>query len=105
MKKPVFALSLALIAALTASCSAVKVSEAGKRVNILTANEVFNCTKLGSVSTSVMDNVLFIPRNKETVQSDLDKLARDQAVIMRANTLVRTQTRDGFGDYMAYNCP
>lgn len=86
-------------------CSVVKVSEAGKKVNIVSSNDVFNCTRIGTVTTSVLDNVLFIPRNEEKVQIELDKLARDEAVIMKANTLVRVSTEEGQGNYIAYSCP
>jgi len=102
MKKAVCSLFVVLLAS---GCTMVKVSEAGKRVNIVSANDVYNCSRVGKVSTSVLDNVIGIPRSKEKVEVELDKLARDQAVIMHANTLVRIQIRDGFGDYDAYNCP
>ena len=105
MRKTVIALSLSLAGALTAGCSAVKVSEAGKRVNMVSANQVAGCQRVGTIQSSVLDNVLFIPRREAKIQSDLNKLARDEAVLMRANTLVHISTSDGRGEYIAYNCP
>ena len=105
MRKSLYLLAATAIVGLASGCTMVKVSEAGKRVNIVTENEVYNCSKVGNVSTSVLDNIVGIPRNRQKVQTDLDKLARDQAVIMHANTLVRISTRDGFGEFAAYNCP
>ena len=94
-----------LASALLVGCSVVKVSEAGKRIHMLGKNEVGNCRRVGTVTTSVLDNVLFIPRNQQKIQSDLDKLARDQAVLMNANTLVHVSTVEGEGNYIAYQCP
>ena len=92
-------------AALLAGCSIVKVSEAGKKVRIVNSDQVQLCKRLGTVSTSVIDNVLFVPRNDDKVRTELDKLARDQAVLMEANTLVRVSIQDGQGSYVAYDCP
>lgn len=105
MKKFSLLFVSAIAVTLSSGCSLVKVSEAGKRVNFVTANETYNCTKVGSVSTSVLDNVVGIPRSDEKVQTELDRLARDQAVLVNANTLVRESIRDGLGSYTAYNCP
>ncbi|GIX31423.1 MAG: hypothetical protein KatS3mg124_1895 [Porticoccaceae bacterium] len=104
MRRALFVTAVGLTALLTA-CSFVKVSEAGKRVQMRTSAEVQHCKRLGTVSSSVVDRILFIPRNRQKVQEDLDKLARDQAVIMGANTLVHVATRDGVADYIAYQCP
>ncbi len=98
-------LMLAAVAGLLAGCSVVKVSEAGKRIQMVDRNQVQGCNRLGSVTTSVLDNVLFIPRKPEKIRSDLDKLARDQAVLMEANTLVHVSTVEGQGNYIAYRCP
>ncbi|MGD9661599.1 MAG: DUF4156 domain-containing protein [Porticoccaceae bacterium] len=105
MKKTAATLiAVALAASLVSGCSMVKVSEAGKRVAMLTNDQVAGCTRVGSVSTSVLDNVIGIPRNDKKIQTELDRLARDQAVLMNANTLVRMSIIDGQGSYVAYNC-
>lgn len=105
MKKRVIALSILMATGLLGGCSWVKVSEAGKRVNLLTTDQAYSCTRVGTISTSVKDTVIGIERNKEKVQTELDRLARDQAVLMNANSIVRESIRDGFGSYVAYNCP
>jgi len=105
MNRSLFTVCLLAVTLVAGGCTIVKVSEAGKRVNMAAANDVYNCTRVGTVSTSVLDNVLFIPRNEEKIQTELDRLARDQAVIMNANTLVHISTADGQGSYQAYNCP
>ena len=105
MKNTLFGLVVVVAVTALAGCSVVKVSEAGKRVRMVSQNDVYDCKRLGSVTTSVLDNVLFIPRNEQKIQSDLNKLARDQAVLMEANTLVHVSTNEGQGNYIAYRCP
>ena len=104
MKKTFFTASLLAALVTTAGCSVVKVSEAGKRVSLISSDNAYNCQRVGNINTSVLDNVLFVPRNTQKIQSDLDKLARDQAVLMHANSLVRVSTIEGQGKYIAYNC-
>ena len=102
--KYLFLTLLATVVAL-GGCSVVKVSEAGRRINMIPASDAHNCTRVGAVSTSVLDNILFIPRHKRKIQTELDRLARDEAVLMKANTLVHVSTQGGHGEYIAYNCP
>lgn len=105
MNKTFLKVTLTTLLLATTGCSVVKVSEAGKRVSLISSDDAFNCQRVGNVNTSVLDNVLFVPRNKQKIQSDLDKLARDQAVLMHANSLVRVSSIEGQGKYIAYNCP
>lgn len=104
MKVVAFTLPLILATTLMSGCTLVKVSEAGKRVNIVPADQVSHCTKIGATSSTVLDNIVGIPRNREKVQKELDRLAQDQAVLIHANTLVRRSIVDGTGNYDAYNC-
>ncbi|MFA5631927.1 MAG: DUF4156 domain-containing protein [Porticoccaceae bacterium] len=104
MKAKAIALGLLASATLLGGCSIVKVSEAGKRVDIISPDQAYNCNRVGSISTSVLDNVVGIPRKHHKIQEELDKLARDQAVLMRADSIVRESIKDGQGSYIAYNC-
>ena len=96
--------ALLTLATTLVGCTVVKVSEAGKRINMVGANDVYNCQRIGSVNTSVLDNILFIPRSEQKIRRDLDRLARDQAVLMKADTLVRVSIVGGLGNYVAYDC-
>lgn len=102
-----FTAVIIVLAALTSlvGCSWVKVSEAGKNVAVLPESRVADCVRIGSISTSVKDDIAGIDRSKEKVQTELDRLAQDQAVLMNANSLVRTSIQGGKGSYVAYNCP
>jgi len=89
----------------TMSCTWVKVSEAGADVLILPADRVSHCKRVGEVNTSVKDDVLGIGRKQKKVGTELDALARNEAVSLEANTLVRLSIEDGRGSYAAYRCP
>lgn len=104
MKATAIALGLLASVTLLGGCSIVKVSEAGKRVDIISPDQAYSCNRVGSISTSVLDNVVGIPRKHHKIQEELDKLARDQAVLMRADSIVRESIKDGQGSYIAYNC-
>jgi Domain of unknown function (DUF4156) len=105
MKKTVYCFVLVVSAMVASACSWVKVSEAGKQVHILPASRVADCVKIGTISTSVKDKIIGIERNNDKVRTELDRLARDQAVLMNANSLVRAAIKDGEGSYIAYRCP
>jgi len=104
MKGKAISISVLLATLLVGGCSVVKVSEAGKRVNIITSDQAFNCTRVGSISTSVLETIIGIPRHERKIEEELDKLARDQAVLMRANSIVRESINGAEGSYSAYNC-
>jgi hypothetical protein len=105
MKLRTLVISLTFASTLMTGCSWVKVTEAGRQVAILPPTRVADCTRLGTVETSVKNKVMGINRSREKVQTELDRLAQDQAVLMRANSLVRDRISGGHGYYTAYNCP
>ena len=56
-----------------------------------------------------MKGLIFIPQpnysNADKVRNELDNLARQQALQMGANTIVRQSIVSGKGTYIAYGCP
>lgn len=105
MKKIELGLLISAVLLSTAGCTWVKVSEAGADVLILPEDRVSHCKKVGEVNTSVKDDVLGIGRKQKKVGTELDTLARNEAVSLQANTLVRLSVEDGRGSYAAYRCP
>lgn len=105
MKKLELGLLVSAALLSTAGCTWVKVSEAGADVLILPADRVSHCKKVGEVNTSVKGDVLGIDRKQKKVGTELDTLARNEAVSLEANTLVRLSVEDGHGSYAAYRCP
>lgn len=101
-----FSRSLASLAAtaVLVGCTWVKIPEEAKAVAIVAENRITNCRHVGNVSTEVKWKVAGIARNAEKVQSELDDLARRQALGLDADTLVRESIKDGTGRYRAYHC-
>ncbi len=105
MKKSLLGLFLFLGLFSAVGCTWVKESEESRQVVILPADRVGHCTRIGEVNASVKDSIIGIDRNREKVQTELDRLAKNQAVSLRANTLVRMSVDDGTANYAAYRCP
>ncbi len=89
----------------TTACTWVQVPPEAQQVVVVPANRVSACNRVGTVSSTVRATILAIPRDANKVRNELDDLARQQAVSMGANTLVRESIRNGTGSYVAYNCP
>ena len=93
-----------VVAALLVGCTWVKIPEEAKAVAIVEDSHVVNCRRLGNVSTEVKWKVAGVARNAEKVRSELDDLARRQALELEADTLVRESQEEGTARYRAYRC-
>jgi|SRR5690606_16580834 len=100
---PVALLTAAM--ALGSACTWVKVSPEAQQVVVLPASRVSACNRIGVISTTVKAVVMGIPRDATKVRNELDDLARQQAVALGANTVVRQSVVNGKGSYVAYSCP
>ena len=98
-------LLLAGMIAMTSACTWVKVSPEAQQVIVVPANRVSSCNRIGVVSSTVKASIGAIARDATKVRNELDDLARQQAVDLGANTLVRQSVTNGKGTYAAYNCP
>lgn len=87
-----------------AGCTWVKIPAEAEAVAIVEDSHVVTCKRLGNVTTEVKWKVAGIARNAEKVQSELDDLARKQALGLGADTLVRESAEEGTGRYRAYLC-
>lgn len=87
------------------ACTWVKISDEARAVDLREAQEVANCRSLGSITTQVAWKVVGIRRGENKIRVELDNLARDRALNMQANTVVRKSIEDGTGHYTAYQCP
>ena len=105
MNKLLMLLVIILISFFVTACTWVKTSDAAYEVVLLPANKVSQCERIGSVTTSTKVSVLKINRNTDKVLSELDALAREEAVKLRANSLVRNSIANGSATYTAYQCP
>lgn len=89
------------------ACTWVELSEAGKHVNIVNTVDVNSCKKVGNVSAKTRFHIVGdTEREKKKVQKELDTLARNEAVTIRANTLVaEAPPSEGKQRFIAYRCP
>lgn len=94
----------AAITSLLVGCTWVKIPEEAEAVTIVGESQVADCKQLGNVTTEVKWTILGIARNAEKVRSELDDLARKQALGLGADTLVRHSAEEGAGRYSAYRC-
>ena len=105
MYKLIFRLLIVMSSFIATACTWVKTSDAGYEVTLLSANRVSQCARIGSITTSTKSTLLKINRNPAKIQAELDALAREEAVKLQANSLVRHSIADGKATYTAYQCP
>jgi hypothetical protein len=93
---------------LVAACSWVDLEPEAQAVGVRsTEAEVADCTKRGDINAQTTSSVGFISRNDTKVAVELERLARNRAVGLGANTVVPTGpvTAEGTRAYAAYLCP
>ena len=87
------------------ACTWVKLSDEGKKVRVLGADEVTGCTKLGKASVSLKSKVAGFDRSRKKVQEELEMLGRNTAVELGGDTIVPvTPIKDGKQVFDVYRC-
>jgi hypothetical protein len=103
MKK--LSLAVIAIAAVTSSCTWVKVTEKGSSVAVANAANVRGCANLSEVTVSVTSKVGFIKRDADKVATELANLARNEAVGLGGDTIVPSSTiENGKQSFNVYKC-
>ncbi len=100
-------LSLVVIAfaAVTSSCTWVKVSEKGSSVAVANAANVRGCVNVSEVTVSVTSKLGFYKRNSDKVATELTNLARNEAVSLNGDTIVPSSSIDnGKQSFNVYKC-
>ena len=87
------------------SCTWVKVTPNGESVRLVqSARAVEPCKRIGKVNTKVVSEVVF-NRDPEKVASELADLARNEAALMRGDTIVpASEIIDGRRSFDVYQC-
>ncbi|UZE96689.1 DUF4156 domain-containing protein [Alkalimarinus alittae] len=99
-------ISLPLLASIISGCSFVQLKPNADTVKTLTAEQVANCKSVGTVTTKVIDEVMFISRNEEKMASELEVLARNEAIKSDANAIVPiSEIEEGQRTFRVYLCP
>lgn len=89
---------------LVGACTWVQLSPEAEQVKVVKTSEVGDCVKVGTVTSTGRDSVLGLPRRADKIIPELDDLARNQAVAIDANTLVRLSVEGNTARYNAYRC-
>lgn len=96
---------VAVAAVFAAGCSTVEVKPGAAEVEVLDADRVADCRKLGSTTVSVAENLGFIPRGDKAIQTDLHRLARNSAVGMDGDTISpEGPVEEGEQKFGVYDC-
>lgn len=100
-------LSVLLFAALSSGCAWVKLTDGGQRVRVAdSAGLSAGCVRKGEITAQVRRELGPFERNSQKVTDELEALARNEAALLSADTVVATGPVDGGGQrrYIAYDC-
>lgn len=82
---------LLLVSSLTifsVGCTWVKPSVKSHTVTLKDSSEIVNCVKKGVTQSKTLSSVVFVPRSDAKVFSELVMLAKNEAVILKGDTVV-----------------
>ena len=106
MRRIVLVFSLVLIGMLEMACTTfVDLKPQGQAVRVITNDAAKRCKKIGHVTTHTTDAVMGIPRDNESVNDELTRLARNYAGNMGGNAIVALGTANqGEQSFNVYHC-
>ncbi|MFT4198568.1 MAG: DUF4156 domain-containing protein [Pseudoxanthomonas sp.] len=97
-------LTACLLLSLSA-CTWVPLDQQANAVRVLPAGAGGNCRKLGEVAVTVKDKVGFYQRDPLKVRDELETLARNEALTLKANAVAPLdQPADGSQRFAAFDC-
>jgi hypothetical protein len=93
------------LSTLVASCAWVTPTTRGQAIAYLQPEQVQSCQKLGRVSVETVHKVALLPRDPKVVQNELITMAKNEAVVLKADTIVaESEIKDGKQSYLGYRC-
>lgn len=99
-----FVVSIWVLAA-ALGCTWVKPTDAGKKVTLVKAFNVKNCTQIGTTTSSVKAQIGSIERSPEKVTQELIALAQNQAADLGGDSIVAlAPAEDGSMAFAIYRC-
>ena len=86
-------------------CSWVQPLPGADDVALMPFDAVQKCQRLGETNTQTLDKVGLLNRSEESIQEELIALAKNEAVRMRGDTIVKmSDLKDGMMLFAIYNC-
>lgn len=102
--KTLLSVKILLLVSWLSACSWVNENPNGQSVAI--SKNVVNCPVVGTISVNTVNKVTFIKRRSQKVLTELQVLARNEALKINANTISPlSDPVDGAQQYTAYRCP
>ena len=90
---------------LLSGCAWVTPTTRGQAIAYLQPNQVQSCQKLGRVSVETVSKVVLLSRDAKTVQNELITMAKNEAVVLKADTIAaETEIDEGRQTFGAYRC-
>ncbi len=101
--RKIFVMIMALV--LLNACAWVELTDGGKKVRVLSQQEVSSCKHVGKTTASVADDVAGMKRKEHIVKENLEMLARNSAAEMGGDTIVpMSGIKDGNQTFEVYKC-
>lgn len=97
--------ALLLMTLSLSACSWVNLNQQGEQVKLGTKEEISNCERVGKTTVSTLSKVAGMNRYEESMQDELNKLARNSAAELNGDTVVPiTPIEDGHQTFAVYRC-
>lgn len=104
-KRSIPAWIAAALALAVTGCTYVKLDPSAEDVEMLRAERVEDCERLGQTRVSVAENVGFIARGDRAIRNDLQILARNSAAEMGGDTITPvSEVQDGKQSFGVFDC-
>ena len=96
---------VALAGAMALACSWVKLTEGGTAVRVAKAGETAGCESKGRTHAQTTDRIVIFARRDQSIHSELESLARNEAALMGGDTIVpATAIERGRQTFDVYLC-
>ena len=98
-------INLSLVLLFLSACTWVELTPEAESVRIVDAVHVANCKMVGTTTVSVRADVASFKRDAEKIKTELETLARNEAIRLKGDTLVAaTEIQDGEQTFKVYKC-
>jgi hypothetical protein len=105
IQKPKQLLALSFLLGSLSACSWVEVKPQAEGVQLISAGEASNCTKIGMAKAKTLDKIWFLNRDIKKINSELKVLARNEAQTIGGNAIRPVgELTEGQQTFLVYNC-
>ena len=89
---------------LTGCAKYVDIKNGSDKILLLTKQPV-GCVSKGSVNVSVLAEIAYVKRDEEYINQDLVQLAKNSAISVKANTIIKTKSpKPGEATFSMHKC-